>query len=178
MIDWTTAKDDVLEAALEESEKYLAGTVSIAAAADQRAAVIAGTFATAGAALVAGVIGYAAASTATINVALPVYVGGIAAATLFILGSVLCIRASLPIKFNLPGTVPAGWESDVRSGRPLIECKRDIINFRQETIEENVSAIERNAKRFLLGAYCGAAAPVVGGLASVAVFVLQHLRWI
>jgi hypothetical protein len=76
MVDWSTAKDGIVDEVLRDSETFLAGTVTIASSADQRAAVVAGTFATAGAAIVAGVIGFSAAASADNPYARSVYVGG------------------------------------------------------------------------------------------------------
>jgi hypothetical protein len=165
MIDWSTAKDGVLDEVLRTSETYLGGTVTIAASADQRAAVVAGTFATAGAAIVAGLMGFSAAVTAENHYASSVYTGGILAAFLFLLGAFLCIKAAMPVGFNLPGTQPSGWESDIAGGRALKDCQYDLLTFRDDLIKENLSTIKRNARLFKYGAYCGIAAPFIGAAA-------------
>jgi hypothetical protein len=162
MIDWSSAKEGVVEEALRTSEMYLAGTVTIAASADQRAAVVAGTFATAGAAIVAGLMAFSAAVSSDNHYATAVYAGGAVAAFLFLLGAFLCIRAAMPVGFNLAGTQPGGWEEDVRGGRELRACQHDLLNFREDLIRENLSIIKRNATLFASGAYCGIAAPFVG----------------
>lgn len=174
MVDWSTAKDGIVDEILRTSETYLTGTVTIAASADQRAAVVAGTFATAGAAIVAGVIGFSAAATSPNVYQVPVYVGGLLAAALFLVGSFFCIKAAMPIGFNLPGTQPNGWEGDVSAGRTLQDCKHDLIKIREESIQENLKTIRKNAKLFAAGAYCGIAAPFTGVIAWVAVLILQR----
>jgi hypothetical protein len=110
MVDWATAKDGIVDEVLRTSETYLTGTVTIAASADQRAAVVAGTFATAGAAIVAGVIGFSAAASADNHYGTAVYAGGLLSASMFIIGALFCIRAAMPVGFNLPGTQPSKWE--------------------------------------------------------------------
>jgi hypothetical protein len=164
-IDWALAKEGVVEEALRTSETYLAGTVTIAASADQRAAVVAGTFATAGAAIVAGLMGFSAAVTADNHFAPGVYLGGFLAASLFLIGAWLCIRAAMPVEFNLPGTQPSGWAEDVKGMRELEECQHDLLNFRERLIRENLATIKTNARLFRIGAYCGVAAPFVGAVA-------------
>jgi hypothetical protein len=165
MIDWSAAEDGVVEEALRTSETYLAGTVTIAASADQRAAVVAGTFSTAGAAIVAGVLGFSAAVSPDNHYATAAYIGGLLAASLFLAGAFLCIQAAMPVGFNLPGTQPSGWESDVTGGRALKDCQYDLLNFRENFIKENLVTIRNNARLFRAGAYCGIAAPFFGAAA-------------
>jgi hypothetical protein len=165
MIDWSSAQEGVVEEALRTSETFLAGTVTIAASADQRAAVVAGTFATAGAAIVAGVIGFSAAVPANSEYAASVYVGGLSAAFMFLLGALLCIQAAMPVGLNLPGTQPSGWETDVKGRRALRDCQHDLLNFRETLILENLAVIKNNARLFMWGSYCGIAATFVGAAA-------------
>jgi hypothetical protein len=167
MIDWSAAKDGVVEEALRTSETYLLGTVTIAASADQRAAVVAGTFATAGAAIVAGLMGFSAAVTADNHFAPAIYLGGLLAASLFLIGALLCIQAAMPVGFNLPGTQPSGWKEDVIGGKTLKDCQHDLLNFREVLIRENLDTIKNNARLFTYGSYCGVAAPFVGAAAWV-----------
>ena len=165
MINWSTAKDGVLDEVLRTSETYLEGTVTIATSADQRAAVVAGTFATAGAAIVAGLMWFSATVTAENHYASAIYTGGGLAAFFFLLGAFLCIRAAMPVGFNLPGTQPSGWESDIAAGRELKDCQYDLLNFREDLIAKNLATIKRNAGLFKYGAYSGIAAPFIGAAA-------------
>jgi hypothetical protein len=174
MVNWSTAKEGIVTEVLRDSETFLAGTVTLATSADQRAAVIAGTFATAGAAIVAGIIGFAAAASAGNSYAPAVYAGGLFAAFLFILGSIFCIRAAMPVGFRLPGTKPSGWEDDVTAGHTLLECQHDLIAIRENAIKENLEIIATNARRYTIGARLGIAAPVVGFLVWGGVLLLQH----
>lgn len=174
MVDWSTAKEGVVAEVLRDSETFLAGTVTLATSADQRAAVVAGTFATAGAAIVAGIIGFAAAASATNAFAPAVYAGGLLAALLFIAGSILCIRAAMPVGFRLPGTKPSGWEEDVTKGHTLLQCQHDLIAIRENAILENLATISKNARRYKYGAYLGIAAPLVGILVWAGVLLFQH----
>jgi hypothetical protein len=178
MVDWSKAKEGIVTEVLKDSETYLAGTVTIAASADQRAAVVAGTFATAGAAIVAGVIGFVAAASQDNAYALPIYAGGLIAALLFISGAIFCIRAAMPVGFYLPGTRPSGWGADVVDGRSLQECQHDLIDIRESAITANIEIIKRNAKNYKLGAYLGISAPVAGALVWLLIVVLRHCRLI
>lgn len=173
MIDWSSASEGVVEEALRTSETFLASTVMIAASADQRAAVVAGTFATAGAAIVAGVIGFSAAVSTENHYATEVYGGGLCAAILFLIGAFLCIRAAMPVGFNLPGTQPSGWADDIINKRALKECQHDLLNFRETLIKENLNTIRRNAMLFRMGAYCGIAAPFIGAIVWLVIACLK-----
>jgi hypothetical protein len=174
MVEWSAAKEGIVAEILRDSETFLAGTVTIATSADQRAAVVAGTFATAGAAIVAGVIGFAAAASAENLYALAVYLGGLSAAALFIAGSVFCISAAMPVGFRLPGTKPSNWEEDIAQGHSLLECQHDLLAIRETAIKENLETIERNAKRYRIGAVLGIAAPVVGFVIWGGALLLRH----
>jgi hypothetical protein len=153
VVDWATAKADLVEEALRDSETYLSGTVSLAASADQRAAVVGGTFATAAAAIAAGVIGFSAAAGSENIYRTSIYAGGISAAALFIIGAEFCIRASMPVGFHLPGTRPRDLAEDVAKGRTLIECQQDLMDIRETAIKENLAVIERNARSYKIGAW-------------------------
>lgn len=174
MVKWSDAKEGIVAEVLRDSETFLAGTVTIATSADQRAAVVAGTFATAGAAIVAGIIGFAAAASADNFYAPAVYAGGLSAASLFIAGSVFCITAAMPVGFRLPGTKPSNWEDDVAQGHTLQECQHDLLIIRETAIRENIEAIERNARRYRIGASLGIAAPVVGFIIWGGVLLFRH----
>jgi hypothetical protein len=165
MVDWATAKEGIVDEVLRTSETYLTGTVTIAASADQRAAVVAGTFATAGAAIVAGVIGFSAAASADNHYGTAVYAGGLLSASMFIIGALFCIRAAMPVGFNLPGTQPSKWEGDINCGHTMQQCQHDLIRNNEISIKENLTIISKNAKRYTIGAYCGIAAPFVGAAA-------------
>ena len=75
MVDWSAAKEGIVAEVLRDSETFLTGTVTLATSADQRAAVVAGTFATAGAAIdvgatviaVANATGFGAGQTITVD---------------------------------------------------------------------------------------------------------------
>jgi hypothetical protein len=103
-----------------------------------------------------------------------VYAGGLVAASLFIGGAILCIRAAMPVGFHLPGTKPSGWETDVASGRTLQQCHHDLIDIRERAIKANIETIERNAKNYKYGAYMGIFAPVIGFLVWGSVLLFRH----
>jgi len=80
----------------------------------------------------------------------------------------------MPVGFHLPGTKPSGWEDDVKCGHSLLECQHDLIAIRENAIKENLETIERNARRYTIGAYLGIAAPVVGATIWGGVLLFRH----
>lgn len=159
-IDWSKSSDDTVREIVREAEAFIAAQVQLATAADQRASVMASVFAAAGAALVAGLIALVGAEHADGKVA--IYIGGGLAAGLFLVGAALCVSATLPTGFDLPGGEPNNWRRDVESGRPVIESLREQAENYQGKIDDNGGVLRANAKRFKWGALLGLAAPFVG----------------
>lgn len=158
-IDWTTVDPEISREILRGAEMFLQGTVSVAASADQRASVLAGTFTGAATAVIAGLI---ALTSQDSSVGVPIYAGGGIAALMFFAGAALCVAAMMPIGFDLPGNEPQNWFDDVRAGRTLSECVGDELSHYQDKIDDNCAAIGRNARRFKWGACVGIFAPLVG----------------
>ena len=174
MVDWSTAKEGIVDAALKDSEAFLTATVMVASSADQRSGVVAGMFATASAGIVAGLIGFSAVVDPYNFYAPAVYAAGLSAALFFIIGGIFCIRAAMPVGFHLPGTKPSDWEGDVASGRTLQECQSELIAIRDNAIKNNLQAINDNAWRNKVGACVGIAAPVVGALVWGVTLIFRH----
>ncbi|MGE5259721.1 MAG: hypothetical protein ACM3MH_02455 [Actinomycetota bacterium] len=158
-MDFSKIDKEMALAIIKSAEDYLAGQVSIATSADQRAAVMASVFAAAGAALVAGTI-----TISTGNFAIPVIIGGALAGILFLAGAACCVRATMPAEFYLPGNKPHDWTTDCAQGRPLVECLGVQADHLQDRIEFNKRVIGKNAIWFRVGAWLGIIAPFVGAL--------------
>jgi hypothetical protein len=173
-MDWSQASLPVSRRILSDSETYLSGTVAIATAADQRAAMIGGTFVTAATAIVAGLIALASTSSQAASLG-AVYAGGSVAALLFAAAAGLCIRTMMPADFCLPGTAPENWIEDVASNAPLKKALADLIGHMQDSIVKNEGVIRKNARLFKIGAWLGIAAPVVGTVVWAGVFAGQYL---
>ncbi|MCH7693245.1 MAG: hypothetical protein IID50_07360 [Proteobacteria bacterium] len=160
--DWSKANPDTIREIVREGETYLQDQLTLAISADQRASVMASVFAAAGAAIVAGLI--TLVSSDRVNDFIPVFIGGAVAATLFLAGSGLCVWATLPVKFDLPGSQPKEWVEDVKAGKPLDDSLAEQAGHYQGKIEDNRKVLRQNAGRFQLGAISGIAAPFVGFL--------------
>jgi len=164
MIDWSAANPETVKEIVREAEAYLGAQVTLATSADQRAAVMASVFTAAGAAIIAGLItvGHADANIA-------IYLGGGIAATLFLFGAILCVWATMPVGFSLPGSQPASWEEDIKANTNLnISLGQQAGNY-QTKIADNHSTLGRNARKFKSGAIAGIAAPVMGFVVWLAV---------
>jgi len=160
-MDWSRGSPELKKQILEESNSFLSGTVAIAASADQRAAVMAGTFTAAATAIVAGLMALGA-TAGGIHQLFPVYAGGVVAAAAFAVGALFCVLAMMPANFYLPGSTPAEWEDDVIANRSLEACRTDMIQIAGRRALHNRGVIAKNASRFLVGVSAGIFAPFAG----------------
>ncbi len=175
-MDWSKASDQMVARVVQEGETYLSGQLKLATSADQRASVLAGVFTTAGTALLAGLIAFAATNqSAPITERYPLFLGGGAAVILFFAAASLCIAAIFPAAFWLPGNEPKSWFGDVESGKGLTAALAEEAEHIQDKIAENRGVIVKNAWRFKTGTIVGIAAPGIGlilwGLTSSAYWV-------
>ena len=142
-------------------ESYLDGMLRIATSADQRASGLGGMFTAGATALIAAVIALSNPSWQMPG-KLQLQLAGGAAALMFLLGAVTCLRTIMPVKFWLPGCEPHNWRSDVDGGKKLHDCLGERATHIQEQIDENRGVIEKNARFFRWGARFGISAPFVG----------------
>jgi hypothetical protein len=156
-MDFTKIKPELASEIIRSAESCLSSQVDLATSADQRAAVMASVFAAAGAALVAGTITVAGG-----DVAAPIVAGGIVSGALFLAGAALCVKATMPVEFYIPGGKPFEWRKDCEAGRDLKDCLADLADHLQERIEFNKGVIIRNAWWFKWGAWLGITAPFAG----------------
>ncbi len=162
LMDWSKTKFDLKQRIVQEGEAYLSGQLKLATSADQRASMLAGAFAAAGTAIIAGLITLHAAEKITLTQKFPIYLGGGVTAASFLIAAGLCIRAIFPVGFWLPGNEPKSWYGDVTTGRTLDDAMGEEAEHIQTKIEDNRAVIKTNASRFKWGATLGIAAPVAG----------------
>mgnify|MGYP000051836444 CR=1 FL=1 len=159
--DWSKTSGETIKEIVRESEIYLQGQLTLAISADQRASVMASVFAAAGAVIVAGLITLVASDTTDFA---PVFIGGAFSAMLFLVGAGMCVWATLPVGFDLPGGQPEDWKKDVETGTSLDGSLAEQAEHYQGKIEDNRKALQKNAGRFQFGAISGIAAPFIGFL--------------
>lgn len=164
-IDGSKADLEMVKQVVDEGQAFLDGQLKIAISADQRASVLAGVFATSGAAVIAALISLTTIKEPPFAKVYPLYVAGFFTSVMFVGAAALCVYAIFPVKFRLPGNHPASWEADLESGRDLKASLCETLNNIQKDIVENDTVIERNASLFRRGAAIGIAAPVVGAVA-------------
>jgi hypothetical protein len=155
--NWQGKKLDLIKEACRHGELKLAAQVQIAASADQRATVLAGIYVAAA----TGVIG-AVAAVDVIRSSHPLAAAGTTAAIAFLVAAVLCILATLPTDFWVPGNYPAEWYADIEANPPLEVAIGEQASHFDNAIRENNKVLERNARRFLWGAAIGIGAPFIG----------------
>ena len=166
---WLHSDPETIQEIVREGEAYLAGQLTLATSADQRATILGGVYVAAGTAIMAGLISAIASGGATIGIV----IGALIAAGLFLVGAGLCISTALPAKFFLPGTPPEHWYEDLDDRKELHEALGEQAENYQSEIQANSNLLKRNAPRFLAGAICGIAAPVAGILA----WFLASVTW-
>lgn len=155
--DWNTADKDLVAEALRQGELRLSAQVQLATSADQRATVLAGIYVAAATGVIVALATAPAAWSSK-----PLITGTIAAAFCFLAGSLFCISATLPVKFWAPGNDPAEWWPDITSKKKLEVALGEQAAHDHTHIMDNRRAIERNAKRFRIGALAGIGAPAAG----------------
>lgn len=157
-VDWTNVKPEVAREILRQGEMHLQGMLQLAIAADQRATTTAGIF-----------LAVVAAVLAVIFTASPsglLLLAGSVLAASYIIAGALCILASLPIEFGIPGNYPKNWWGD-RSQPIEITLGQESENC-QEIIEDNFEKLKRNARYFRAG--CLAA--IIGSSISTAILIM------
>lgn len=166
MPNWTNVDLETVREVAREAEVYLHGQLNLAISADQRAAVLGGIYTAAGTAIVAGLI---AASSLTEQL----FWGGFVSAAMFLVGAGLCVFTALPGGFYLPGNQPQSWYADIDDNKPLLEALGETAENSQEEIEHNRAFLQKNAKRFRLGAFLGVTAPLAG----IVIWFLLSVQW-
>jgi hypothetical protein len=173
-MDFSKIDEDFGKEIVAGGEAYLDGMLRVATSADQRASSLAGMFVAAATALLAAVVALANPAW-NVPGRFPLIAGAAAAAVLFLLGALLCLRAIMPVNFWLPGCEPGNWEDDIKAGKKLQDCLGERAAHIQKHIASNLDVVESNARKFRRGAISGIAAPFVGVLVWIAV---SACRWV
>lgn len=160
-MNWSKAPLPALQEIIRAAEAYLGGQLGLAASADQRASTLASAFTLAGTGVIAGLITLAATSDAGRQL-IPVYLGGLVSAVMFLVGALVCVRATMPVDFWLAGNEPKNWHDDIEGGQSLEKMLGDEANIYQGSIDKNFDVLTRNARAFKWGAQIGVAAPFAG----------------
>jgi hypothetical protein len=92
------------------------------------------------------------------------FVGGIAAALLFLSGSALCVWAAFSVGFDLPESQPESRDQDVEQRTKPGDAPPEQAESYQGKINDNHGVLMSNAKKFKWGIISGLAAPFVGVL--------------
>lgn len=144
---------------LRQGEVRLQEQRALAVAMDQRAAALAGIFATGAAA------GFGFAVQAGMDPAARI---GIGMAALGLTVAALCtVRAEWPGTLWLAGADPANWWSDGVEGRALYDClKRESWNYAAR-IKKNAALVEGAARWFRWGCWIGVTSPALGAVLAV-----------
>ena len=154
---------------LQQGEVKLQAQLQAALAADQRAMVLAGMFATAAVAAFGLAILAVDREAAMWNL----FSGGLAAGACLMVGAYQCLQAAWPQEFRFPGNQPDNWWSDGVEKRPLADSLKNQSKHYQKAIIENRFAMERNAKKTEVGAKWGLSAAGAGLAAAVVVQLLR-----
>ena len=155
--NWKGKNLDLVKEACRHGELKLQSQVQIATSADQRATVLAGIYVAAA----TGVIG-ALAAVDVIRSSPALAAASAVAAIAFLAAAVLCITATLPVNFWVPGNEPSEWYGDIEKGTPLEVAIGEQADHFDESIRANTKVIATNAKRFFWGALIGIGAPFLG----------------
>jgi MFS family permease len=177
--NWQTSRIDLIREALRQGELRLAGQLTLATSADQRATVLAGIYTAIAIGLISAISAIVALpitphpSHADTLYRIALIAGAITGTVMFLLGALSCILATLPVQFFTPGNDPEEWYEDIRDG----VCEQ--LAFGQQVVHYNThifanrTTLERNAGRFRNGALLGISAPVISLLAAGLVYLAQ-----
>ena len=155
--DWSTKKIELIQEASRHAEAKMVAQVQFAVSADARASILAGIYVAAATGCVAAL----AASTTLQGrpAAIGAAIGAVAA---FISGAYLCVWATLPCDFHLPGNEPANWYGEIEKDAPIAKAAGEQLALFDSDIRENNCTLATNAKKFQWGALIGISAPFAG----------------
>jgi hypothetical protein len=157
MPNWSTKNIDLIREASRHAEAKMIAQVQFAVSADARASILAGIYVAAATGCVA-----ALAASSTLQgrpAAIGAAVGAVAA---FISGAYLCIWATLPCDFHLPGNEPKNWYDEIENDASLVSAAGEQLALFDSDIHENNDTLADNARKFKWGALIGISAPFAG----------------
>jgi hypothetical protein len=155
--DWSTKEIELIREASRHAEAKLAAQVQFAVSADARASILAGIYVAAATGCVA-----ALAASATLQERPAAIGAAIGAVVAFIGGAYLCVWATLPCDFHLPGNEPGNWYGEIEKGAPTAKAAGEQLALFDSDIRENNRTLASNAQKFQWGALIGISAPLVG----------------
>jgi hypothetical protein len=159
--DWSKANIELIREAVNGGDARLAAQVQLATSADQRATVLAGIYAAVATGIIAAMLTRESFENETWLV-----VASVGTVIAYLTGAILCIFATLPVKFWTAGNDPEAWYDDIEASKPLSVALGEQAEHHNAHILENNRTIARNAWLFRIGALLGIFAPVLGLIAS------------
>ena len=151
-------KDGITEATareiLRQGEQYLQSQLSLAIAADQRAATLLAVF-TAGA---IASLGFAFTQKADLFTAISAGITGL----VLVAAALFCVVSLLPVAVYGVGNEPKQWLDTPAARAELVEALVGEAKNCQTRIDRNKRVLDRNASWFKSGAALGSAAPIIG----------------
>ena len=151
-------KDGITEATAREiirqGEQYLQSQLSLAIAADQRAATLLAVF-TSGA---IASLGFAFIQKADLSTAISAGTTGL----VLVAAAVFCVISLLPVAVYVVGNEPKEWLDTDGATKALADALVDEARNCQTRIDHNNRVLTSNASTFKCGAALGCAAPIIG----------------
>ena len=152
------SKDEITEATakeiLRQGEQYLQSQLSLAIAADQRAATLLAVFTTGAIAS----LGFSFIQKDDLAAAIGAGVAGL----VLVAAAVLCVISLRPVAMYGVGNEPKQWFDTSAATAALADALVGEANNCQTRIEHNQQVLKSNASRFKKGAALGCAAPIIG----------------
>lgn len=74
------------------------------------------------------------------------FIGGTIAAAMSLIGAGLCVWATMPVEFDLPGSQPDSWEEEIRTNVNLDDALLDQVKNYQGKIKDNREMLKTNAR--------------------------------
>lgn len=166
-VDYKSVNIEIAREVLRRGEAHLQAMLTVATAADQRAATLCALFTTAAIATFAAV----GAAIGMGDAGAPLVYGGLVCGAMLLFAAFWCVRALWPCDFWLAGAHPRLWMTDsCLTGSPAENMLWAAENC-QSDIDNNNDALRRSANLVRWGAAFGCGAPVAG----ILVWLLAYL---
>ncbi|RDD60496.1 hypothetical protein [Ferruginivarius sediminum] len=152
--------EELARTVMRQGELNLDAQLRLAMNADQRGASLASVFAL----LASGLLAAAAAKAVPPNGSIALAVSG----ALEVVAAVMCVVATWPRPFAVPGNRPKNWWDDGVTNRSLAECLyRESLNY-ESAISRNRCRLDWSSRWVTFGALVGVISPMVGLLTYLA----------
>ena len=131
-----TDDEPKIDEVIRQAESFIAGQLTAAIAADQRALTFAGLL-VAGVAAMIGAVASMQPSHAVIRPL--IYI-----AACLLLAALAALWSARPTKWHLPGNEPQCWLNDIQTEHdPMLVCKADTAEIYQSMIDDNKGQVEK-----------------------------------